>query len=283
MFKLIKWAAGITAVGFVLLYVVFGTSASSYVGAALGKARSSVKESIPIDFEIRRSARLIRQIEPQIRECLRDVAVGEVELEALREGIKNLQKQEQETLARLTHRKRMLEEGQAVYFVAGLKLERSRLERDLAGLFDRYRNTRSLLGSKESLCRSQEKALVAAKRKLEKVLEERGRLQEMLKNLKTQKRQLDALAAQSRRFDLDDSSLAQARTALGEVKKRLDVAQKMLEADFLDLECLDPGEEAAIAGPRRDILGEVNRYLEAREQGESPEPLGENVIVPLNN
>ena len=133
MFKLIKWGAGLMAVGALLLYFVFGTSATSYVGTALGSARATVKEAIPIDFEIQRSERLIRQIEPQIQECLRDVALGEVELGELAEGVRELKAREEGLQARLVRRKEMLESGEPAYFIAGLRMERRRLEQDQIG------------------------------------------------------------------------------------------------------------------------------------------------------
>jgi chromosome segregation ATPase len=281
MFKLIKWGVVLTAVGAALLYITFGTSAPSYVGAALGKARDSVKEAIPIDFEIQRSARLIQKIEPQIQECLRDVAVGEVELADLRDSIGEMEKRSEVLHAKLLRRKGMLESGEAVYYVAGLRMQRSRLENDLERVFEDYRNLQSLIKTKHRLLKNQEKSLVAARRKLEAVLAERAHLKDMLKSLKTQKRQVDALAAQSRKFELDDSSLVQARQSLKEVKKRLDVAQKMLEADLINLSDLDEEGVSPSTRPDRDIVQEVNSYLRGQALPPVEGSASEAVTIPL--
>ncbi len=266
MFKLIKWTAGGILAGGLLLYLVFGASAPSYVGTVLGEARKTVKEAIPIQFEIQRSERLIREISPQIQACLKDVATGEVEMEELKEDIALLEKRERELHDRVLRRKRLLEAGKPVYYIAGLRMKRSRLEMDLGRVFEEYRNCVSLLQGKRRLLLGQQRALEAARRKLAAVLNERARLQDMLKSLKAQKRQVDALAAQSRKFDLDDSNLVQAREALKEVKKRLDVAQRMLEANFLDMADLEEGESRKTG---KDILAEVDRYFrrEARNGG----------------
>ena len=72
--------------------------------------------------------------------------------------------------------------------------------------------------------------------------------------LKTQKRQLDALAASSRTIQLDDTALGRAREVLDEVKNRLDVAQRMLEDELFF-------EPEGAGGPRRDIVSEVRRFL----------------------
>ncbi len=259
MFKLFKWVAGTALAGALGLYLVFGTSAPSYLGTALGAARRTVKEAIPIQFEIRRSERLIREIDPQIHSCLRDVAAGEVELEDLQEDIVLLERRKKDLEARVLRRKRLLESDRAVYYVAGLRMGREKVVRDLGRVFEEYKNCVSLLQGKRRLLEGQKRALEAARRKLSAVLAERARLKDMLKSLKAQKRQVDALAAQSRKFDLDDSALVQAREALKEVKKRLDVAQKMLEADFLDMDVLEPREEGA--GKTEEILAEVDRWF----------------------
>ncbi len=263
MFRILKWLGFVVCAALLLTFVVFGTNAPSYIKTAIGSARKKVKEAIPIDFEIQRAERLVKEIEPQIRGCIRDVALGEVELSELRESISSLRKRELGLKERLMKRKSMLESDQCVFYIAGIRMERKRLEMDLERIFDEYKTVKSLISGKEKLLRSQERALNAARRKLEAVLAERTRLREMLKSLKAQKRQVDALAAQSRKFDLDDSSLVQAREALKEVKKRLDVAQRMLEADLLDLVDTAGTEQE---GDYKDILSEVNRFLE-RENG----------------
>ena len=274
MFRMIKWTLGSVVAGGLVLFLVFGSSASSYVGTAIGSARQRVKAAIPIDFEIKRSERLIRQIAPQIQESLREVALGEVELAELRDGIGELKKREGKLHARLLRRKEMLETGEPAYYVAGLKMERRRLELDLERVFEDYRTVKSLLKGKEKLHAGQERALVAARRKLEGVLAERAHLREMLKSLKTQKRQVDALAAQARKFELDDSSLVQARNSLKEVKKRLDVAQRMLEADLLDYTGFPEEGEASVPAPTRNILQEVNSFLGKGKVKQIPEAVG---------
>jgi len=281
MFKLIKWALGGILAGTLALYVIFGTSAPSYLGTALGAARKSVKEAIPIQFEIQRSERLIREISPQIQACLKDVATGEVELEDLKEDIALLERREKELEAKVLRRKGLLESGRDVYCIAGLRMGRERLERDLGRVFEEYRNCRSLLQGKRRLLQGQKRALEAARRKLAAVMAERSRLESMLRSLKAQKRQVDALAAQSRKFDLDDSSLVQAREALREVKKRLDVAQRMLEADFLDVAGLEESGEPSFRPGQ--VLAQVDRFFREEKGAGSKEREEENLVKTLES
>jgi hypothetical protein len=77
-----------------------------------------------------------------------------------------------------------------------------------------------------------------------------------VRTLKTQQQWVETMAANQKRFDLDDSALSQARAALVQVQKRLDVAQKMLENDM----AAQSDDPIAQSAPQRDVL------LEIREQ-----------------
>jgi hypothetical protein len=88
---------------------------------------------------------------------------------------------------------------------------------------------------------------------------------------------VDALAASSRKFDLDTSNLARAKEVLAEVKKRLDIAQKMIQSDLFVQQGI-PDEETE---PRRNILAEVDAYLQGNGEEKSSE--GPTVTAEVRN
>src|SRR5437764_10221280 len=65
------------------LYLVFGTSAPSYVKTAFHKVRHSAKDSVPIQFEIDRARELITNLEPAILNNREELARAEVDVEYL--------------------------------------------------------------------------------------------------------------------------------------------------------------------------------------------------------
>ena len=132
---------------------------------------------------------------------------------------------------------------------------RVRVEMDLERTFESYRNNVAMLKGKRALIDRQSHAVAAARTHLDAVRSEKARLQDMIAALKTQKRQLDALAASSTHISLDDTALGQAREVLNEVKNRLDIAQKMLEDDIFF-----EGPVAAYKS-NRDIVGEIAKYF----------------------
>ncbi len=250
--KIVKLAVVGSLVVGVSGYALFGTHIGSYLGTAASSFRDGVAESIPIDFELKRAQSLIREIEPQLHDARRELAQSEVDLQNVQEDVSRLQKD-------VGNGERKLRAVSASMSgdTAGFRLashDRSRVELDLERTFESYKNHVALLEGKQKLIARQEKAVAAARSQLDAVRAEKARLEEMVASLTTQKRQLDALAASSRTIELDDTALGRARDVLDQVKRRLDVAQRMLEDEVF---------AAPDAVPSRDIISEIHRYFGA--------------------
>lgn len=246
---LLLGAGALAALGFLL----FGRAFPSYVGTAVDSARAAVADAVPVELEIRRAEGLIRQIDPQIETCKRDLARAEVELDELKDSVVRLDKsvaQEERALRAGAERLRVEPAGLVLAADAG---ERRRAEAALARRKDGYVNDAAMLRTKRSLIERQEQAVAAARERLDAVRLERAALDAQLQSLSTQKLQLEALAAASRRFELDDSALGRAKEALAGVKKRLDVAQRVLENDLVF-----HGEPATEPQAARDVVKEID-------------------------
>ena len=59
----------------------FGRDAASYVGTSAGWVKSSVKDSVPIEFEIDRARRMVKDLVPDIQRNMHVIAKEEVEVE----------------------------------------------------------------------------------------------------------------------------------------------------------------------------------------------------------
>ncbi len=260
-------------------FLTFGTSMGSYAKTAFGDLRGKIKKAVPVDFELRRAHGLIREIDPEINSARRDVARAEVELENLQEEIRNLKTAIARGEGKINRQRKFLAQlpklgGDSVLTInvsdSGVKLTSKgplaqRVRRELARAFDLYRNQKELLKSKLTLVSRQSRVLEAARSKLNSVRSERAKLEDLVSSLEAKKKQLDAMAAAAKRFDLDTSALGEARKVLSEIRKRLDVTKKIIEEEMF-LVTGNPSEEA---GPQRDILGEVDRYFGKKEEGSS--------------
>ena len=162
-----------------------------------------------------------------------------------------------ETLAREPVRDPDLE--QALITVAEV-----RVSADLSRTKDSYVNNVAILKTKRALIERQTRAVGAAKERLAAVRYERAAMEDQVRALKTQKMQVEALAATSSRFDLDSTALSQAKEVIAGVRKRLDVAQRMLENDLSF-----QGEPVGDLVEERDVLKEIDELFDAGESAEA--------------
>ena len=244
-------------------FLMFGTDLGSYLGTVAASVKEEVEEQIPIDFELRRAEGLIREIDPQIQSCKRDLARAEVELEELRDSVGHLKQVVVEEERQLKRGAKLLTDGvirtgHVSVALAEDSTARERVERNLQRHMDSYRNHQAILQTKRSLIERQTQAVEVAKRRLMSVREEKENLSDQVQALRTQKQMIETMAAGQKQFRLDDSALSHAKAALEKVKKRLDVAQKMLEN-----EVLWHGEGDLIEGddPSRDVLTEIHEHF----------------------
>ena len=263
MFKLIKW----TLIGTVTLgataFLLFGQHAGSYARTIGNSVRETVRGSIPVEFEIRRAEKLIREIEPELRECCKDVATAQVELEELERDVVRLEKAVALQENKLKKGAGLLADAETTSYRLGeVSVPRYRVEGDLTRTFELFKNNTAMLKSKRALIERQTMAVSASLAKLDSVRNRKAEMEHSIAALKVQKKQLDALAATSLRYSLDDSTLSQAEDVLRDVKKRLDVAQKMIEDDIFFTESSEISTE-----PTRDIVREINVHF-----GGNPEP-----------
>ncbi|MFO1078706.1 MAG: hypothetical protein U1E73_13360 [Planctomycetota bacterium] len=259
--KTFKWmlltGAVLGGAGFLLL----GTAFPSYVGTMASSVRESVAGQIPLDLEIKRAESLIQQIDPQIRECEHGLANSEVELDHLQESIQGMQKVVDVEEKKLKSGVRLLSfEGDAGEATLAADFgARRRVQADLLRTTDSYVNNVAILKTKRALVERQTKAVDAAKSKLMSVRAEREALRDQLVALKTQKKQVEAMNASSGRFDLDSTALSQAKEVIANVKKRLDVAQRLIENDML-FQGEDPN---AVAADQRNAVKEIQDLFAA--------------------
>jgi predicted nucleic acid-binding Zn-ribbon protein len=257
--KTLKWmllgGAVLGGAGFLIL----GTAFPSYVGTMASSVRDSVAGQIPVELELKRAESLIRQIDPQIDTCRRDLAQAEVELENLQEQIVRLEKVVGAEAKKLKVGEKLLSGTETGHVELAADFgARRRVTADLGRTKDSYVNNTAMLRAKRALVDRQSRAVEAAKQRLDAVRSERVVLEDQVQSLKTQKVQIEALAAHSQRFDFDSTALSQAKEVIATVKKRLDVAQRMLENDIAF-----HGDPVAAEVDERNVLKEIQELFAA--------------------
>lgn len=274
--KFIKWVVLPTAAVAGIGYLTLGQGLGSYITTAWTDARSAVRGSVPVDFELRRAQTLLEKIDPEIREARKEAIRAEIDLEQLDKQIGALTDSVARSEAKMQRHRSFVEgEAEAVtvfhgdhaYGVAAVKAE-------LARSFDAYRNQVELLEGKKSQRSRQAKILANAKSKLLAVRAERERLQDAIGALEARKRQVDALAATSTKTsEFDTSSLAEAKKLVAEITRRLDISERMIKEDIY----LQTGEEPTARDSGRDIVREFDAYF-AQNRAATPKAQSDKLV-----
>ena len=254
--------AGVSLVGGML----FGKDVVSYVRSSAKSVRTVVKDSVPIEFELRRARDLLEEIIPEMHANIRLIAQEEVEVAALKVDIAKSEESIEQEKTRISKLRGALDVQQAQYHFGGKEYPRSYVKEDLANRFERFKESELVLASKRRLLTTRENSLHAAMQLLEQTRSRKRVLEDKIESLASQYRVVKAAAIGSN-IQVDNSKLAKTEKLISQIKKRLDVAERVLahESQFVQSIPVDAVAEA-------DLLTQVDEYFQTREQKSKLEP-----------
>ena len=235
----------------------FGHDAVSYVRTSAGYMKDSVHNSVPVEFQIKRARRMIKDLVPEVRKNMHVIAKEEVEVARLEEQIakseSRLGKEKDELLRLRTD----LSTGEKSFDYAGRKYTAERVKVDLANRFERYKTGEATLGSFQEIHAARQRSLEAARQKLEGMLAARRQLLVDVENLEA-RLQMVAAAQTTSNYNFDDSRLGRVKELIGELRTRLDVAERLVNAEgyFQDEIPLDQVAPANIEEKISEYFGE---------------------------
>lgn len=235
--------------------VVFRTSALSYVRTSAGYVTDSVRESVPIEFQIDRARGMIKDLVPEVRKNMHVIAKEEVEVQRLEDQIAKAEAKLEKEKGQLMRLKSDLDTGQDLFKYAGRSYSAGQVKVDLANRFERYKTGDATVASLQQIHGARVRSLEAARQKLEGMLAAKRQLQVEVENLEARLQMIEAAETTSQ-FQFDDSRLGRVKGLISDLRRRLDVAERLAsaETDFHDeipLEQANPD----------NIVDEVTEYF----------------------
>lgn len=257
----------------VMAGLLFGTDLGSYVLTSTNTVRTAVKDAVPIEFELQRARDLLEKIIPDMQANVGLIAKEEVEIANLQEDLHRGTTSLAEEKVRITKLGDSLKTQKVRHVFGGLEYTNDQVKAELARAFDRYKEAEVVLAGKQRLLETRQKSLQAAVQMLERTRGEKARLEDKIAALDSQHRLVKAASTTSH-VQLDNSKLAQTEKLIGEIKKRLDVAERVLahEARFVQ-----PIEIDVIS--EKDLLAQVEEHFSGKpattetSAGEQANPL----------
>jgi len=256
----VKWGV-MGTVGLGLLGgLLFGKDMISYVKSSAKGVRAAAKDSVPIEFELRRARDLLEEIIPEMQANVRVIATEEVEVAALKGEIAKQRESLDGEQSKIKTLRVALEQPRAQYAFAGRNYSHDEVKHDLAARFDRFKESEVILASKVQVLESRERSLDAARQQFAKTVGQKRILESKIEGLTGQYRLVKAASAGSK-FQMDNSKLAQTEKLIAQIQKRLDVAERVLAAEskFVEQIPVDTVVES-------DLVAQVDEYFDARNQ-----------------
>src|SRR5262245_43370910 len=236
--------------------VIFGTDAYSYISTSAKKFRTEVKSNVPLEFEIERARNQVADLIPDIQKNMHIIAQEEVEIDDLRGQIarseKNLGVEKQKLLTLCSD----VGNSQGKFHYSGRTAKPGEVKGEVARRFERFQTAEATLKAKKQMLDARERSLVAAREKLEGMFSAKRDLEVEVQNLEARLKMLQAAQTTSQ-FNFDDSQLSRCKKTIMELRKRLDIAERILDQDGKLIDNLtDETPEVS-----EDIVEQVHHYF----------------------
>ncbi len=255
---MIKKAVFVAVGGLVLAGLFFGRDAFSYLTTTVGRMHESVRNSVPVEFEIARARDLLSDLEPEIRHNMRRIAREEVEVARLEREVARHERelaQEKRDILRL---KQDLETESAAYVYAGRTYSEEQVQRDLANRFQHYKTHQATLEQLQKILTARRATLRAAQQKLEAMLAAKRQLEVEVENLVARAKMIE-VAQTTSEFQFDDSRLARTKELIQDIRTRLEVDEKLLNTQVNLHDRIPLEKEDEVSG--EGIVEAVDRYF----------------------
>lgn len=207
-----------------------GTGAWSYVKTGYHTASESVRDSVPIEWEIKRARQMIDDLKPEIAQNLQVVAREEVMVQRLAEEIQTKETQLAKSRDDILRLKGDLESGSVRFVYAGRSYTENQVRDDLANRFKQFQVHEATTNKLTQVLTARERNLDGARRKLDEMLSAKRELEVEVENLQARLTMVE-VAQTSNPVTLDDSQLSNTRQLLDDIRTRIDVAEKMVASE----------------------------------------------------
>ena len=214
----------------VLTGFLLGSDALSYLSTSCERVTASVKDSVPIEFQIDRASKMVRDLEPEIRRSMHVIAKEEAEVEILDEQISTGENEASKAKSDIMRLQSDLKTGKSVFQYASKRFSVGDVKKDLSRRFALYKTSDATLGSLRDMRDARQHNLEAARQKLSAMMTAQKQLEVDVTNLEA-KLKLVEVAQASNELQLDGSQLAKAKQLMLDIRTRLDVAAKLANAD----------------------------------------------------
>ena len=247
-----------------LLGLFLGRDVFSYVKTSFGWVKTSVKDSVPVQFELERARKMIQDLGPEISQHKRQIAREELDLQKLTAQVADEQAKLTKNWSEIQTLKTDLARGDSNFSYAGRTYTVKQVETDLTNRFDRYQTKDATVQKLRKILDARQRGLNAAQEKLKAMIAAKRQLEVEVENLEARLKMVEVAKA-ANEFVIDDSQLSRTRQLLSDIESRIEVDAQMVNADELvqdEIPLETPAENVKI------LIDEVGRKRPADAKGD---------------
>ena len=256
MFRIIKYSAASLMAVVVGGFLLLGSDFSSMIKTSARSIQSSVKQSVPVEFELNRAKEKINEILPDLQSQVRMIAEEEVSIARLEKEVQQdadrLDSQEKQ----LTDLRGQMRTQQVSFSVGRMTLDRQQVANHLQSRFDHFKQARLSLESKQRLLEKRSQGLSAAVAVLEQMRIRQSELGLKVEALAAQHRLIKASQIESGTL-VDGSQLSSADQLLDQIETRLAVAERVMNYQADPFEAPESKEDVSADV----VLSEIDAYF----------------------
>ena len=252
-----------------LMALCFGRNALSYVKTTADRVTTTVKNNVPVEFEIDHARQMIKDLTPEIRRNIHLIAKEEVQVEHLEQRVGQADKQLAKDREEIFQLKAAIDDGGDHCYLAGHRYHVRQVKADLANRFQHYKTTDETSLNLRKVLSARKRGLVAARQKLNSMLAAKRQLEVDVENLEARTKMIE-VAQSTSEFNFDDSHLSRTKELIQDIQTRLEVSERLLNAktSFQDRIPLEIQDEAA-----NNIAEEITMYFSGDADGKSTKRL----------
>jgi chromosome segregation ATPase len=248
--------------------LVLGTSTVSYVRTGFHSIKNKIKDQIPLDVEIQRARDSITDLKPAIAENLKVIAREEVEVARLQREVDSKKTSLAKSKQAILKLKDDVQSGVKFVSYGGKKYSMDDVRKDLNDRFKSYQTQEATADKLEKILSARERNLEGARRKLDEMLAAKRSLEVEVENLQARLTMVE-VAKTSNSFSFNDSQVGMVRQLVSDLGTRIEVEERMADADVLLGEIPVSSDEAP-----SDLVDQISSYFD--RPAASTEALAEN-------
>ncbi|WP_164101512.1 coiled-coil domain-containing protein [Candidatus Laterigemmans baculatus] len=239
--------------------VALSTGLGSYVRTAGGWIQQTAKDSVPLEWEIKRARQMIADLDPEITTNAKRIAHEKIQVARLESELERTTERLADAQSDIQRLRSDLEQGDSMFVYSGKTYTSAQVRDDLARRFERYKTRKETADKLQQMLTARENTLAAAHDRMDAMLSAKRQLEVEIENLQARLAAV-RVAQTSSQLALDDSALSRTRELLDEIETRIDVEEEVTHvgAEYFGGIELDDSDEG-------ELLDEISSYFDEDE------------------